>query len=76
MVNENPFENTVNRLSGDRMYRNDNGKFTDVSGIVGINRSLIGYGLGIVVSDINMDGFPNLYIGMTFMKTLLLCQQW
>ena len=60
------FENTVNRLSGDRMYRNDNGKFTDVSGIVGINRSSIGYGLGIVVSDINMDGFPDLYIGNDF----------
>ncbi|MBK9737249.1 MAG: VCBS repeat-containing protein [Saprospiraceae bacterium] len=60
------FMNTVNRYSGDRMYRNDNGKFTDVSGMVGINRSSIGYGLGIVVSDINMDGFPDLYIGNDF----------
>jgi len=60
------FVNTVNKLSGDRMYRNDNGKFTDVSGIVGINRSSIGYGLGIVVCDINMDGFPDLYIGNDF----------
>lgn len=60
------FQNTVNKLSGDRMYRNDNGKFTDVSGLTGINRTSIGYGLGVVVSDINMDGFPDLYIGNDF----------
>jgi len=60
------FKNTVNKLSGDRMYRNDNGKFTDVSNLAGINRSSIGYGLGIVVSDINMDGLADLYIGNDF----------
>ncbi|MBK8517973.1 MAG: VCBS repeat-containing protein [Saprospiraceae bacterium] len=60
------FQNTVNKYSGDRMYRNDHGIFTDVSGSTGINRSAIGYGLGVVVSDLNMDGFPDLYIGNDF----------
>ncbi|MGZ8559178.1 MAG: VCBS repeat-containing protein, partial [Chitinophagaceae bacterium] len=31
-----------------------------------INSSAIGYGLGVVVSDINLDGYPDLYIGNDF----------
>ncbi|MBK9255504.1 MAG: VCBS repeat-containing protein [Saprospiraceae bacterium] len=60
------FEGTTHELSGDRLYRNDEGKFVDVSEGSGINRSSIGYGLGVVVSDINMDGLPDLYIGNDF----------
>ena len=52
-----------NPLSGDHLYRNDGGnKFTDVTKESGINSSVIGYGLGIAVSDINLDGYPDLYI--------------
>ena len=32
----------------------------------GINSSVIGYGLGISVADINLDGYPDLYIGNDF----------
>ena len=32
----------------------------------GINSSVIGYGLGIAVSDINLDGYPDIYIGNDF----------
>ena len=32
----------------------------------GINSSVIGYGLGVVASDINLDGYPDLYIGNDF----------
>lgn len=53
-------------LSGDRLYRNDGRRFTDVTKASGINSSVIGYGLGIAVSDINLDGFPDLYIGNDF----------
>jgi hypothetical protein len=57
-------------LAGDRLYRNDliNGKtaFTDVTGQSGIYSSQIGYGLGIGISDINNDGFPDLYISNDF----------
>jgi len=56
-----------NPLSGDRLYRNDGGnKFTDVTKEAGINSSVIGYGLGISVADINLDGYPDLYIGNDF----------
>jgi enediyne biosynthesis protein E4 len=53
--------------SGDRIFRNDGpGKFTDVTNITGIHSSAIGYGLGITASDINLDGYPDLYIGNDF----------
>jgi enediyne biosynthesis protein E4 len=58
--------NTFNALSGDRLYRNDNNKFTDVTAKSGINSSVIGYGLGVAVADINLDGYPDIYIGNDF----------
>ena len=60
------YEGTTDSLSGDYFFRNDGSYFTDVSALAGINRSVIGYGLGIAVSDINLDGYPDLYIGNDF----------
>jgi hypothetical protein len=69
------FLNTYDSLAGQRLYRNDtytdkSGKtithFTDVTKEAGINGSKIGYGLGVVVSDINLDGWPDLYVGNDF----------
>jgi enediyne biosynthesis protein E4 len=60
------FLNTYHPLSGDRFYKNENGKYIDVTKKTGINSSAIGYGLGIAVSDINLDGWPDLYIGNDF----------
>lgn len=58
--------NSFDTLSADYLFRNDNGKFVDVSASAGINRSIIGYGLGLSVADINLDGYPDLYIGNDF----------
>ena len=58
--------NTPNDVSGDHFYRNDNGHFTDVTKQAGINSSVLGYGLGICVADVNMDGWPDVYIGNDF----------
>ena len=60
------FTGTYSPLSGDRFYRNDNGRFADVTRETGINSSDIGYGLGAVVTDVNLDGWPDLYIGNDF----------
>ena len=58
---------TTNPYSGDRLYRNDgSGKFTDVTQQAGIHSSVIGYGLGITVSDIDLDGYPDIYVGNDF----------
>lgn len=54
-------------VSGDRLYRNNgSGPFTDVTKEAGINSSVIGYGLGIVVADVNLDGYPDIYVGNDF----------
>ncbi len=58
--------NTFDTLAADYLFRNDSGKFVDVSAASGINRSIIGYGLGLSVADINLDGYPDLYIGNDF----------
>lgn len=61
------FIGTYDQLSGDRIYRNDgNNKFTDVTKQTGINSSAISYGLGVVVADINYDGYPDIYVGNDF----------
>lgn len=51
---------------GDMLMRNDNGKFVDVSAESGIYGSLIGFGLGVMVSDINGDGYPDIYVSNDF----------
>lgn len=52
--------------TGDKLMRNDNGYFTEVSDAAGIYGGINGYGLGLAVSDLNLDGFPDLYIGNDF----------
>jgi len=45
----------------DRLYRNDNGKFKDVSKQVGISTD-VSYGLSVNASDFNNDGWMDLYV--------------
>ncbi|NQZ44296.1 MAG: VCBS repeat-containing protein [Flavobacteriaceae bacterium] len=51
---------------GDMLLRNDNGTFTDVSEEAGIYGSLIGFGLGVLVTDINKDQYPDIYVSNDF----------
>ncbi len=51
---------------GDKLMRNDNGKFVDVSEEAGIYGSLIGFGLGVTIGDINGDFYPDMYISNDF----------
>ncbi len=51
---------------GDMLLRNDDGKFVDVSEKAGIYGSLIGFGLGVMVTDINQDLYPDLYVSNDF----------
>ena len=60
------YSNTYDSVAGDRFYRNDNNQFVDITRQVGINSTIIGYGLGIAVSDVNLDGYPDIYIGNDF----------
>ena len=60
--------NTKNFLKGggDKLLRNDEGQFTDVTREAGIYGSLIGFGLGITVGDVNNDNYPDFYISNDF----------
>lgn len=58
--------NVRDSLGGDKLLQNDQGKFTDVSEKAGIFGSVIGFGLGVTVGDINNDNWPDLYISNDF----------
>ena len=69
------FLNTFDSLAGQKLFRNDVSlnslskfsiHFTEVTKQAGINGSKIGYGLGVAVADINLDGWPDFYVGNDF----------
>lgn len=51
---------------GDKLFRNDKGRFTDVTAGTGIISSSIGYGLGVAVCDFNHDGWDDIYVSNDF----------
>ncbi len=53
---------------GDKLLRNENGKFVDVSEEAGVYGSLIGFGLGITVGDVNNDSWLDMYISNDFFE--------
>ncbi|WP_255307471.1 VCBS repeat-containing protein [Allomuricauda sp. CP2A] len=55
-------------MSGDILFRNDDGYFVNVSKEAGIFQGSIGYGLGLAISDINNDGYPDIYVGNDFFE--------
>ncbi len=71
--------NQRDKLGGDKLFRNsppapDGGvtqigavpHFEDVSAEAGIYGSLIGFGLGITIGDVNNDNWPDIYISNDF----------
>ena len=47
---------------GDHLYRNDNGHFVEVTQQAGIHGTLISFGMGVSVGDVNGDGWPDVYV--------------
>jgi hypothetical protein len=65
VINELEFSDVKNvrhPYAGDKLFRNDNGKFIDISEKAGIKGYALGFGLGVVSSDINKDGWPDLLV--------------
>lgn len=48
--------------AGDKFFENREGRFVDVSEEAGIKGSPIGFGLSVSVGDVNLDGYPDLYV--------------
>ncbi len=53
---------------GNRLLRNDDGQFTDVTTASGIYSSKIGFGLGVSAADLNRDGWTDLYVSNDFFE--------
>ncbi len=58
----------IDEDAGDRLYRNDNGHFTNVTAEANIISNPLGYGLGINISDINNDGWPDIYVSNDYVE--------
>jgi enediyne biosynthesis protein E4 len=66
-----PREKTGKGKSNDKLYRNNgDGTFSNVTLDAGI--TIEGYGLGLAISDINQDGWPDIYIANDFITNDLL----
>ncbi len=53
-------------LGGDKLFRNEGGKFVDASEEAGIFGSEIGFGMGVTVADIDNDGWLDIYVSNDF----------
>ncbi len=49
-------------LQGVRLYRQDGGRFEDMTVMSGISGSALTYGLGLCISDVNNDGWMDFYV--------------
>lgn len=55
-------------LGGDKLLQNQGGYFSDVSVSAGIYGSIIGFGLGVTVGDMNGDTWDDIYISNDFFE--------
>ena len=52
--------------AGDKLFRNEAGRFINITEEAGIYQSILGYGLGVAIGDLNWDGYPDIYISNDF----------
>ena len=53
---------------GDHLYQNNNGHFEEVTKKAGIHGTLMSFGLGISIGDINGDHYPDIYVSNDFFE--------
>ena len=54
--------------AGDKLLRNDNGHFTEISPEAGIKSNPLGFGLGLAIADLNGDNQPDIYVGNDYVE--------
>ncbi len=62
----NLFQGTFHPLAGDKLFKNEEGKYTEVTKTTGIISDVLGYGLGVAVGDVDFDGYPDMYVSNDF----------
>ena len=62
-----PIDSTGRGIGNDRLYRNENGTFREVTREAGIRYP--GMGLDVVVGDVNRDGWDDIYVANDFMAS-------
>jgi len=55
-------------LGGDKLFRNEGDRFADVSEQAGIYGSVIGFGLGVTLGDVNLDSRTDIYVSNDFFE--------
>ncbi len=55
-------DNDIDPDIGDKIYKNDNGVFSEVINFIGIKQSKLGDGLGVSIGDFNNDLYPDIYV--------------
>lgn len=60
--NTSKLRNSRHPYFGNKLYRNDNNKFVEISDKAGIYGSGKNFGLGAAISDFNNDGWPDIYV--------------
>lgn len=55
-------------LAGDKLFKNENGNFIDISQEAGLLNNPLGFGLGVSAGDINSDGWPDIYVGNDYVE--------
>lgn len=48
--------------TGDKLFRNDGGTFTEVGEQAGIFSNRLGFGLGVAISDLDRNGWPDIFV--------------
>jgi hypothetical protein len=52
-----------------KLFRNDNRKFVDVTDSAGIASNIFTFSLGVSTTDINQDGWPDIYVANDFKES-------
>lgn len=63
--NERPVRD---ELGGDKLMQNQDGRFVDVSEQAGIYGSVIGFGLGVTIGDVNNDNWEDIFVSNDFFE--------